>query len=77
MDKTHLRWFTRATIFELFGDTDFKIAEGYPRILDEPARDAFMPAIRLMAQAAGADPDVAVADALATQYLIRAIPSKS
>jgi 2-polyprenyl-3-methyl-5-hydroxy-6-metoxy-1,4-benzoquinol methylase len=32
LDKTHLRWFTRITIIELFKSAGFKIIEGMPRI---------------------------------------------
>jgi len=74
LDRTHLRWFTRATIFELFSGARFQITEGRPRIFDEPMRDNVLPAIRLMAQCVGADPELAVADSLALQYVIRATP---
>lgn len=74
LDKTHLRWFTRATIIEMFDVAGFEIVEGQPRIFDEPARDRFLPAIRVMATAAGCDPEVAVEDALPLQYVIKAIP---
>ncbi len=37
LDKTHLRWFTRITILELFQATGFKVTEVMPRIFDEPS----------------------------------------
>lgn len=74
LDRTHLRWFTRATIFELFQGAGFQVEEGRPRIFNEPGRERFLPAIRLMAQCAGADPELAVSDSLAMQYVIRATP---
>lgn len=74
LDRTHLRWFTRGTIFELFSTTGFKVAEGVPRIFNEPMREAALPAIRMMAQSVGANPDLAAQDALATQYVVRAVP---
>jgi SAM-dependent methyltransferase len=74
LDKTHLRWFTRITIFELFSSTGFKVVEGMPRIFDEPHRDRFLPAIKLMAELSGVNPEIAVADCLPLQYVIRAVP---
>lgn len=74
LDKTHLRWFTRQTIFELFAQTGFQVVEGYPRIFDEPMRDKVTPIIRAMAEALGVDPEIAVNDALPMQYVVRAIP---
>lgn len=73
MDKTHLRWFTRQTMIEMFDQAGFVIQEGLPRIFDEPQREAFLPAIGEMARLAGADPEVAITDSLPLQYVIRAI----
>ncbi len=75
LDKTHLRWFTRQTIIEMFDQAGFRIAEGMPRIFDEPGRVPFLTLIEQMAKAAGGDPGVAVSDALALQYVIRAVPN--
>jgi trans-aconitate methyltransferase len=74
LDKTHLRWFTRQTIFELFDETGFKVQDGMPRIFNENGRDAFLPIIAQMAMIAGADPEQAIEDALPLQYVVRAIP---
>lgn len=74
MDKTHLRWFTRTTMVELFSLAGFQIVAGMPRIFDEPHRDKILPAIRFMAELAGINPEIAVADALPMQYVIRAVP---
>lgn len=74
LDRTHLRWFTRQTIIEMFDQAGFAIAEGVPRIFDEPQRDRFLPAIEQLARQAGADPKIAVEDALALQYVVRAVP---
>jgi len=72
LDKTHLRWFTRQTIFELFDQTGFVITEGIPRIFDEPNRERFLPIIAEMAKAAGLDPGIAVNDSLPLQYVVKA-----
>jgi Methyltransferase domain len=74
LDKTHLRWFTRQTMIEMFDQTGFEIAEGMPRIFDEPGRDAYLEVIAQMAKVSGADPQTARTDAMALQYVIRAIP---
>jgi Methyltransferase domain len=75
LDRTHLRWFTRFTIIELFQSSGFKIVDGGSRIHDEPGRDKVLGAIRTMAQATGADPEQAVRDAIPFQWVIRATPA--
>ena len=74
LDRTHLRWFTRRTIIEMFDQAGFRITEGLPRIFDEPQRDRFLPAIEQMARLLGADPKVAVEDALPLQYVVLGSP---
>ena len=76
LDKTHLRWFTRQTIAEMFDMTGFQTIVTHARVFEEPARENFLPAIREMALAAGTDPNIAEQDALALQYVIRATPLK-
>jgi len=75
LDRTHLRFFTRITIQELFLSTGYQIVEGVPRIFDEPGRERVLPAIRALAEAQGADPELAAQDALALQYVVRAVPA--
>jgi trans-aconitate methyltransferase len=75
LDRTHLRWFTRQTIIELFGDTGFEIDEGNSRIFPDQNREAFLPALSQIAVAAGRDPDTVLADTTAFQYVVRAIPA--
>ncbi|MGH8714234.1 MAG: class I SAM-dependent methyltransferase [Casimicrobiaceae bacterium] len=75
LDRTHLRWFTRITIMELFRSSDFKIVEGRTRTPDEPAPDSVLRAIRVMAQATGTDQELAVHDAIPFQWLVRATPA--
>jgi 2-polyprenyl-3-methyl-5-hydroxy-6-metoxy-1,4-benzoquinol methylase len=75
LDRTHLRWFTRQTMLELFGDTGFQVKTGFPRIFDEPKRNQFLPIIENMAKAFGVDPKQASADASALQYVIKAEPA--
>lgn len=73
LDRTHLRWFTRITIAEMFEQAGFRIVESRSRIFDEPARDRILPKVRELALAVGADADQAVKDAIPLQYVIRAV----
>lgn len=73
-DRTHLRFFTRTTILELFESTGFTIDHAVSRIFNFPGIDAYIPHIRAMALASQYDPDVAVADAIPYQYIVRARP---
>jgi SAM-dependent methyltransferase len=75
LDRTHLRWFTRITIMELFTSTGYRIIHGGARIADEPERDSVLPSIRAMAIAIGTDPQVAVNDAVPVQYVVKATPA--
>lgn len=74
LDRTHLRWFTRITIIELFQSTGYKILEGHPRIVDDPRSSKWLPSIRAMAEASGIDPQVAENDALVFQHIVVAAP---
>lgn len=73
LDRTHLRWFTRQTLFELFNHTGFAITEAVARIFDEPERAAYLPAIEHAARLAGTDVQQAVADAMGVQYVVKAL----
>lgn len=75
LDRTHLRWFTRQTLIEMFDQTGFKVETGFPRIFDEPNRELFIPLIENLARHAGADPRIAASDAIPFQYVLRAIPN--
>jgi SAM-dependent methyltransferase len=73
-DRSHLRWFTRITILEMFADCGFKVEQMEMFLSDDPGLDRCIPAIRLMAESWGKDPDQAVQDAKAVQYVVRAVP---
>lgn len=75
LDRTHLRWFTRQTIIELFASAGLRIEGGRLRIFPHPQRERVLAGVRALAAAIGANPEVSVADALATQYVVRAVPS--
>lgn len=74
LDRTHLRWFTRITIFEMFSATGYKIVNGIPRIFQEAEHNRILEAIKAMAAAVGANPEQAVMDAAPLQYVVRAVP---
>ena len=73
LDKTHIRWFTRTTIIELFDNAGYKIIEGIPRIFNKPSQ-TIIDSIRAMALAIGTDPQLAEEDALPLQWVIKAVP---
>jgi SAM-dependent methyltransferase len=73
LDRTHLRWFTRVTIVDMFQNAGFRIERALQRMFPEPDRERAMPAIRAMALAFGANPEVAMRDAAPIQYVVRAV----
>ena len=75
LDKTHLRWFTRITMIEMFEQTGFAVDICKPRIFAEPERNTFLPVIAQMAALAGEDPQSAVMDAIPLQYVFRVKPT--
>jgi hypothetical protein len=72
-DRTHIRWFTRKTMLDLFHSTGYEIADGCTRVFDEPQRALVLPQIEALARAVGADPREAVEDAIPLQYVVRAV----
>ncbi|MBB3117533.1 methyltransferase domain-containing protein [Pseudoduganella violacea] len=72
LDLPDVRVFTRGTILDMFQQAGFRIAGGTPVIREEAGREAFLPALRALAEASGSDPDTAVQDALPWQYIILA-----
>jgi 2-polyprenyl-3-methyl-5-hydroxy-6-metoxy-1,4-benzoquinol methylase len=74
MDRTHIRWFTKQTIEEMFHSCGFAIMDGRGRILDESHREAALVGVRAFAEAIGADVELATVNATPLQYLIRAVP---
>src|SRR6185312_10077477 len=75
LDRTHIRWFTRRTIGELFRSTGYEIVEGGGRVFEEEHRAMGLAGVRALAEAIGADVDEAVADATPFQWLVRATPA--
>ncbi len=76
-DRTHLRFFTRTTLFELFESTGFRIEQAVSRVFNFPGAETYIPHIRAMAAASQYDPNLAEADAIPYQYVVRAVPAAS
>lgn len=77
LDRTHLRWFTRTTLLEMFSETGWRIEQGFSRQLPTQPPSGLLEGIQATAMAAGADKEQAVADAMAFQYLFRLRPDYS
>ena len=75
LDRTHIRWFTRTTMLEMFAQTGWALETGFSRQLPSQPPQALMDGIRSIAEAAGADGDQALTDAQAFQYLFRLRPA--
>lgn len=76
LDRTHIRWFTRITMLEMFAGAGWQVAEGMTRNLPHsPLQDNVLTAIRAMAQAGGFDPDMAAQDAIPFQYVFKLTPA--
>ncbi len=74
LDRTHIRWFTRVTMIEMFTQAGWRIDRGLARRLPQKPPGALMEGIRAVAQAGGADPEQAEQDAQVFQYLFRLVP---
>lgn len=72
LDRTHIRFFTRQTMIELFESTGYQIIEGIPLVF-QPMPEPHHAAITAAATAMGIDPKQAVNDAIAFQWVIKAI----
>ena len=75
LDRTHLRWFTRTTLIELFVSTGFKVIKGTARFLPQPAPEKIMQAIGTLAEASGANAEQAQQDAKVFQYVLQVTAS--
>lgn len=69
-----LHWFTRVTMLELFTAAGLRIDQGCARLGAPLHNQGVIDAIKLMAGAVGANPEMALQDALPVQYLTRLRP---
>lgn len=74
MDRTHLRWFTRITLLEMFEKTGWRVEQGLSRNLNAPRQPQMLDAVRGFATALGLDPELAAQDATAFQYVFKLVP---
>lgn len=77
LDRTHLRWFTRRTMIQLFEHSGFQIASLQPRIFPHPQTQQAINVIHQLASQIGHNPEEAVQDALPLQYVIKALPASA
>ena len=75
LDRTHVRWFTRVTMIEMFQQAGWRVDAGFARRVPQVAPAALMEGVRAIARAGGADPDQAADDATVFQYLFRVVPA--
>lgn len=73
MDRTHVRWFTRVTLLEMFAATGWRVERGVTRLVRQPHDERGLQAVREFARAAGLDPELAVRDATPFQYVFHAV----
>jgi SAM-dependent methyltransferase len=74
LDRTHVRWFTRITMIEMFVQAGWRIDRALARRLPAVPPRELMDGIRSIARAAGADAEMAATDAEVFQYLFRVVP---
>ena len=71
-DRTHIRFFSRLTIIDMFLKAGFDIESMFSRVIGFQGSEKYMPHIRAMAQVSGMDPEQAENDAMVFQYVVHA-----
>ena len=74
LDRTHIRFFTRQTLSQMFVDCGFEITEGGARHAQIQGQEKAVAAIRQFAMALGIDSALAEEDSMAYQYVVKAMP---
>lgn len=78
LDRTHLRFFTRQTMIELFESTGYQVHSISPRIFNFPNQESMLKNVGVTAEMYGLDPLQAMQDSAAFQFVLlaRAFESK-
>jgi SAM-dependent methyltransferase len=74
LQECNLRWFTRATIYELFQKAGFQVANGFSVIHKQLENQLLSDAIKQLAVSVGVDPNQALQDAQPVQYIFKVVP---
>ena len=77
LDKTHIRWFTRQTMIELFQGAGFKVVDILAKVVDRGPAEKYLKMIGDFAELLNYPPELAMKEALAFQYVFRAVPDPS
>jgi hypothetical protein len=72
LDRTHLRFFTKKTITELFGQAGFDTISIQGRVIQHAAMEDIISIIKRLATRAGGNAELAAIEARNFQYLITA-----
>jgi ubiquinone/menaquinone biosynthesis C-methylase UbiE len=73
LDRTHIRFFTRKTMIQLFENNGFVINSITPRIFDFPNQNIYLEWIKNNANSLGLETDSSVNDAAAFQFVVDAV----
>jgi SAM-dependent methyltransferase len=72
LDRTHLRWFTLATMEKALQETGLQLCDVSPRIFDQPGAEALADTLKDGLAALGVSRDTFVARSAPTQFIWRA-----
>lgn len=75
MDRTHIRWFTRVTMLEMFQHSGWAVETGISRNLESAHQAQALNAVRAFAAGMGLDPELAAQDATPYQYVFKLRPA--
>jgi 2-polyprenyl-3-methyl-5-hydroxy-6-metoxy-1,4-benzoquinol methylase len=75
MDRTHIRWFTRVTMLEMFQQTGWQVESAIGRNVEAPKQAMALAAIRTFAKGMGLNEERAAQDATPYQYLFKLRPA--
>lgn len=74
LDRTHIRWFTRTTMIELFEEAGFKIVDMLAKVIDNSSAEKYLEAIGDFAELSNYSRELAMKEAIVFQYVFRAVP---